>query len=224
MAGDIYFRLKKSDAKSRVFDLMKMSEKMNWWAVVVASGMLSACAYSKINPEAALADIRANNGYNELRDVEPGTAKIVVRAAGSGFPAHFSVSTSPQACQEFTSLGSVVYTGRGVIYPWIANAVQGTSRALGKTEPYRVHEAKPGEPIQVSGYGSWGSGTGSGYRSGNCGPVTLGFTPKEGHAYIVEFGWGSKPACNLTLVDATDPDALVPVPSKTIEGCPAPVR
>ena len=187
---------------------------------VIASTTLSACTYSEINPSAALADIRANSGYNELRDLEPGTAKLILRSAGSGHPAHFSVSTSPQACQGFTSLGHVAYAGRGIVYPWIANAVQRGRR----TEPYLVHEAKPGEPIQVSGYGSWANGTGSGYRTGNCGPLTAKFTPQDGRSYVVEFVWGGKPACSLNVMDATDRDAPVPVPAQAIAGCPAPSR
>lgn len=196
---------------------MKYSEIL---FAAVASAMLSACTYSSINPDAALADIRANSGYNDLPDVEPGTAKLILRSAGSGYPAHFSVSTSSQACQGFTSLGHVAYAGRGIVYPWIANAVQRGRR----TEPYLVHEAKPGEPIQVSGYGSWADGTASGYRTGNCGPVTAKFTPQDGHAYIVEYVWGSKPACSLNVLDATDRDAPVPVPTQAILDCPAPSR
>lgn len=186
----------------------------------LAGAMLSACAYRDINPEAALADIRANNGYHELSDVEPGTAKLILRSSGSGYPASFAVSTSPQACQDFASLGHVAYAGRGIVYPWIANAVQRGRR----TEPYLVHEAKPGAPIQVRGYGSWSDGTGSGYRSGNCGPVTIGFSPQEGHAYTVDFAWGSKPACSLVLMDATDPDAPVAVAARIIDNCPIPTR
>ncbi|MCR8957639.1 hypothetical protein M0765_007860 [Variovorax sp. S2] len=187
---------------------------------LVFSAVLPACTYSSINPDAALADIRANNGYDELRDVEPGTARLILRASGSGYPAHFSVSTSPQACQNFALLGNVAYAGRGIVYPWIANAVQRGRR----TEPYLVHEAKPGEPIQVRGHGSWADGTGSGYRSGHCGPVTAKFVPQDGHAYTVDFVWGNKPACSLSVMDATDPDAPVSISVEAIEGCPAPLR
>lgn len=186
----------------------------------LSAATLSSCAYREINPDAALADIRANNGYNELPEVEAGTAKLILRAAGSGYPANFSVSSSPQACRDFTSLGSVAYAGRGIVYPWIANAVQRGRR----TEPYLVHEAKPDEPIQVSGYGSWADGTGSGYRSGHCGPVTAKFTPQDGHAYVVEFTWGGNPGCSLNVLDATDRDAPMPVAANVIERCPAPSR
>ncbi|MEJ8826277.1 hypothetical protein WKW80_30360 [Variovorax humicola] len=186
----------------------------------VAGAMLCACTYSEINPDAAREDIRTNNGYYDLREIEPGTARIVVRAAGTGYPAHFSVSTSAQNCQAFTSLGDVAYAGRGLVYPWIANATQRGRRS----NPYLVHEAKPSEPIQVRGYGSWADGKDSGYRSGNCGPVTARFTPEAGHGYTVDFAWGDKPACRLVVMDATNPDAPVPVSAQVIAGCPAPSR
>ena len=181
----------------------------------MAGGLLSACAYRDINPEAALADERANNGYNELREVDPGTAKLVLRTVGAAYPARFSLSTSPQACQGFLSLGDVAYAGRGVVYPWIANAVQRTHRA----EPHLVQEAKPGQPVQVRGDGFWAGGTGWDYRSGRCGPVVVSFTPQAGRAYTVEFVWGDRATCDLAVMDATNPDAPVLVPTQAIAGC-----
>jgi hypothetical protein len=197
--------------------------KSKAFLLLAAAFTLTGCAYRDINPEAATADMRAHNGYEELRSVEPGSAKLVLRARGSGYPAHFSVSTSPHACQDFSSLGRVAYDGRAIVYPWIANAVQGSRRAISKAEPYRVHEAKPGEPIQVRGYGSWSDGTGSGYRSGHCGPVVARFTPREGHAYTVEYVWGSKPACSLVVMDATNPDAPVAIDTEDVAGCAPPM-
>ena len=185
---------------------------------LISLSVLSACAYREINPTAALADVRAHSGYDELEDIEPGAAKIVVRATGTSYPAHFSVSTSPQNCQNFQSLGEVAYTGRGIVYPWIANLGQRGRRS----NPYLVHDAKPGEPVQVRGYGSWADGTGVGYRSGNCGSVTAKFTPQAGHGYTVDFVWGDEPACKLVVMDATNPDTPVPVPVQAIQGCPVP--
>lgn len=186
----------------------------------IAGGVLSACAYRDINPEGAIADERASNGYNELRDVDPGTAKLVLRSVGAAYPARFSLSTAPQSCQGFSSLGDVAYAGRGVVYPWIANAVQRTHRA----EPYLVHEAKPGQVVQVRGDGSWAGGTGWDYRSGRCGPVVVRFTPQERRAYTVEFVWGDRATCELAIMDATDPNAPVLVPTQAIANCPASAR
>lgn len=59
------------------------------------------CAYRDISPEAALADQRANSGFSELQEVEPGTAKVVLRTVGAAYPVRFSVSTSAEACESF---------------------------------------------------------------------------------------------------------------------------
>jgi len=182
--------------------------------------VLVGCTYRSINLEASLADVRSNNGYYELRDVGPGTAKVVVRTAGTAFPAHFSISTAALSCQQFSDLGDVSFAGRGLVYPWIANAIQHGHR----TEPFIVYEAKPGVPIQVRGYGSWADGSGVGYRSGHCGPLVTKFTPQDGRAYTVDFVWGGKPECQLVVMDATDPDTPVPVQAQPIGGCPVAAR
>jgi hypothetical protein len=174
-----------------------------------SSALVVGCTYRSINPQASLADVRSNNGYYELHDAGPGTAKVVVRTAGTAFPAHFSISTAAQACQQFSDLGDVSFAGRGLVYPWIANAIQRGHR----TEPFIVYEAKPGEPIQVRGY-----------RSGHCGPLVSKFTPRDGRAYTVDFVWGGKPECQLVVMDATDPDTPVPVQAQPIVGCPVAAR
>ncbi|WP_418121563.1 hypothetical protein [Variovorax sp. 160MFSha2.1] len=189
-------------------------------AVIAVGG----CTYSQINPEAALADVRANTGYNELKDIEPGTAKLVMRtfgAAGTASNAQFAVSTAEASCQGFQHLGAATYTGNGVVYPWIARATRVGTRA----EPYLAHEAKPGQPIQIRGIGIWStSGAGMAFRSGSCGPVTARFTPVENRAYTVEFVWAKDMTCRLAVMDATDPDAPQPVEAQNIPGCPAPTR
>lgn len=192
--------------------------------VTIASALLSACAYSTINPEAALADVRANNGYNELKDIEPGTAKLVMRtfgAVGTTSNAQFAVSTAEASCQGFQHLGAATYTGNGVVYPWIARATRVGTRA----EPYLVHEAMPGQPIQVRGFGQWSTGgTNVAFRTGSCGPMAVRFTPVENHAYTVEFVWEKGLSCRLAVMDATDPDAPQPIEARAIPGCPAPTR
>lgn len=130
----------------------------NHFFAIVSLSLRGRCTFSELNPKAPLEDIRANNGYYDLREIEPGTSKLVLRAAGTAYPAHFSVSTSAQNCQGFQSLGEVAYAGQGNVYPWIANIGQRGRRS----NPYLVHDAKPGEPIQVRGYGSWADGAGSG--------------------------------------------------------------
>jgi len=182
---------------------------------------LAGCAYSQINPEAAAADVRANTGYNELKHVESGTAKLVMRTFGNSANAQFAVSTVETPCQGFQHLGAAAYTGNGIVYPWIASALRAGTRA----SPYLVHEAKPGQPIQVRSTGSWSTGGGNvNYRTGSCGPVTVSFRPAENHAYTVEFVWGEKMSCRLAVMDATDPDAPRPVEVRSIPSCPAASR
>jgi hypothetical protein len=114
--------------------------------LVATACTLTARAYRDINPETAAADERANNGYEALRLVEPGTAKLVLRARGAGYPAHFSVSASPQVCRDFVPSGYVAYSGRGIVLPWIARMNERTRSAVTGQQPYLVHEAKPGVP------------------------------------------------------------------------------
>lgn len=180
---------------------------------------VAGCSYSRINPEGAAEDVRKNSGYYELEDVEAGTARVVMRTAGAPHPAQFSVSSSSQTCKDFKVLGSAVYTGSGVVYPWIARLVQRSRGAISKTEPYLVYEAKPGQSIQVRGLGSWSDGSGTTYLSGKCAPLTHRFTPQEGHAYVVEFVWESKASCSLRVADATNRDAPIPIVTDLIEGC-----
>jgi hypothetical protein len=183
---------------------------------------LTACAYRDINPEAAAADERANNGYDALGSVEPGTAKLVLRARGAGYPAHFSVSASSQVCRDFVPSGYVAYSGRGIVLPWIARMNERTRSGVTGQQPYLVHEAKPGVPLQVRGYGYIQDGHGGLARFGHCGPAVVRFTPEQGRAYTVEFIWSGNAACGLSVMDATAPDAPVPVSAEVIEDCPAP--
>ncbi|MET3183774.1 UNVERIFIED_ORG: hypothetical protein ABIC43_006966 [Variovorax guangxiensis] len=186
--------------------------------------LLASCTYSQINPEAALEDIRTNNGYYELKSIEPGTAKLVLRtpgAAATSAAAQFAVSTAEAPCEGFQHLGAAASSGHGVVYPWIARATRVGSGA----EPFLLHQATPGQPIQIRGIGRWStSGAGVAFRAGSCGPVALRFTPAENRAYAVEFIWEKDMTCRLAVMDATDPDAPQPVVANSIPGCPAPAR
>jgi len=185
---------------------------------------MTGCTYSQINPEAAAADLRANTGYNELKEIEPGTAKLVMRtfgAAGTTSNAQFAVSIAEAPCKDFQHLGAAAYTGSGIVYPWIARATRVGTRA----SPYLAHDATPGQPIQVRGIGNWSTGGANvAFRAGSCGPVTVSFTPAENRAYAVEFVWGERMSCRLSVMDATNPDAPQPVEVRDVAGCPVPSR
>jgi len=179
--------------------------------------VLSACTYSQINPQRAQEQIRENNGYYELGDVAPGTAKLIVRSRNMRYPVHYSVSTSPQACKDFESVGNVAFFGQGVVYPWISRA---TRMGSGDSQPYRVYEVKqPGQPIQLRAVGTWTTGADGGYRSGQCGPLVVRYTPLADHAYTAEFVWQGDNSCHLELMDASVPDAPQPLPSTAVPNC-----
>jgi len=192
--------------------------------------VLGGCTtYAGIDPEGAAEDVRRSSGYYQLQDVKPGQAKVVARSSGA--TVKFSVSTEAEHCQGFQTLGRTAYVGQGVIYPWIAKMVQRSSGV----PPYLVYDAKLEQAIQMQGYGWWSSGSSpaakgapSTYSSGHCGPLTVQFTPHDGHAYTVNFIWGVKgvspnrDTCAMTVMDATDPDQPVPVTAEPIQNCPAP--
>jgi len=193
---------------------IKFTEPIIWLAAALS---LSACTYSEINPQRAQEQVREDNGYYELGEVEPGTAKLVVRSRGFRYPVHYEVSSSPQACTGFEPIGNVAFFGQGVVYPWISRA---TRFGSGDSETYLVHEiANPGRAIQLQALGSWAAGTGVGYRKGRCGPIALRFTPEAGHAYTADFFWRAENSCSLAVMDATVPDAPVPVQAVPVAGC-----
>lgn len=180
-------------------------------------------SYSEIDPEGALADVRKHNGYFSLQSVTPGTAKLVMRSEGSSGTVEFSMRTFSDDCNNFKSLGSVKYSGRGVIYPWIADLTQSS-----KIPGFLSSELVPGQSVLIRGNGSWNSATsyGSGSNmtlvsSGKCGPLLSRFTPVAGHAYLVQFNWENN-ICKQNVFDATNPDAPVLVPSEAIVVCEKP--
>jgi hypothetical protein len=189
--------------------------------VSILACVLSACAYRDINPEAAAADEKAHGVDDALRSVAPGTAKLVFRSRGAGHGANYAISNSPAACRDFKSLGNVAYSGRGVVYPWIANMAERSRSAVFKTQPSIQQEVKPAESIQVRGFGRWDQNTGMFARSGTCGPVVAKFTPKADHAYLIEFVWAENLTCSQVILDATNPEAPVPVQVEAVLGCPA---
>ncbi len=202
----------------------KWSVRLAVMALCLTSMAVGGCTYSQINPEAALEDVRTNNGYYELKSVEPGSTKLVLRTPGvaaASAAAQYAVSTAEAPCEGFQHLGAAASAGHGVVYPWIARATRVGSGA----EPFLVHEATPGQPIQVRGIGKWSTGGANiAFQHGSCGPEVVRFTPQADRAYAVEFIWGKGMSCRLAVMDATDPDAPQPVASRPVPGCPAPAR
>lgn len=194
-------------------------------SLLLALSSLNGCAdlgksYSEIDPEGAKADIRKHNGYFELKAVKPGMTKLVLRSMGSGRAVNFSLSTTTLACQDFEKLGEVQFSGRGVLYPWIADMVDRRKH----TADFLVREFEPKQSIYVRSNGSWfesqsipGSGM-STTSSGRCGALISKFTPQANHAYVVEFNW-LPDGCMQLIEDATDPDHPVPIQAETTFAC-----
>jgi len=183
--------------------------------LVLALHLVTGCSnlgksYSEIDPEGALADIRKHNGYFSLQTVTPGTAKLVLRS--ERFPANvsFSMSDAEETC-DFKDLGSVRDSGRGVVYPWIADLTE-SLRPGTKPSGFIATDLVPGGRVLIRGYGSW-AGFGSTPLSGECGPLLSEFTPVANRAYLVRFTWEGG-YCRQRVFDATDPDAPIPVPSE----------
>lgn len=99
-----------------------------------------------INPQAAAAEERVLHGT--FRSVTPGAAKLVLRSSGAGHAVVYSVGTASEACQGFEQAGNVAYSGRGVVFPWIARMNERTRSALFKTQPYIEREVDPGRIVQ----------------------------------------------------------------------------
>ncbi|MDO8769399.1 MAG: hypothetical protein Q7K57_11985 [Burkholderiaceae bacterium] len=195
--------------------------------------------YKEINPEAAAADVRAYNGYEELALVAPDKTKVVLRGTGDGAEGKmvdFSGSTMNEPCRDFSHIGSTQQTGHGVLLPGIAKMLGGLSKvgSMGKAQPFLVYSPIPSQPIQIRGTARWVEKSRSAapqYGAGAelvtttklfCGPLVKKFTPLANHAYVVEFVMGEKEFCSLSVMDATNRDAPVPVLAENITICPTP--
>ena len=181
-------------------------------------GALSGCSdlgksYRQIDPAGALADIRKHNGYDSAKSVTPGTAKLIVRGNGPRDVA-FSTSSTENACDSFKPLATVHDAGRGVVYPWIADLSPGKG--------FAAIDLTPGQSVVVRADSSWtgyiATGNMSSTSPGHCGPHYAKFTPLANRAYIVEANWAGND-CSQQILDATNPDAPLPVTAETFPSC-----
>jgi len=104
--------------------------------------------------------------------------------------------------------GTVVDTGRGKVFGWIATLNETVSSATLKRFPQLEVQADADQPFVVSGYASDES-IGRIYR---CGPVRSTFTPERSKVYLVEFQFvGDR--CEQHVYDVTQSEARIPVAS-----------
>lgn len=135
-------------------------------------------------------------------------AKVVMKASGNTFPVEFSIRRASDPDQRMDVQGTVVDTGRGKVFGWIAKVNETVHSATLKHFPQLEVQADPDQPFEVSGYAS-GSSINSGYR---CGPLRSTFTPERSKVYLVEFQFvGSR--CEQHVYDVTQPQERIPVAS-----------
>ncbi|MBC3302412.1 hypothetical protein H0Z09_14880 [Pseudomonas sp. SWRI18] len=128
--------------------------------------------------------------------------KVIMKAYGGTNPVEFAILRQGDPDQRMETLGTVVDTGEGRIFNWIAKLNQTVASATLKRFPQLEIQADPGKKLTVSG--SAGSiGNGAYYR---CGPLVSSFSPQKAKVYLVEFQFkGTNSACAQQVFDITDP-------------------
>ncbi|MGX9565517.1 hypothetical protein [Pseudomonas sp. CFBP 5748] len=135
-------------------------------------------------------------------------AKIIMKASGATYPVEFSIRRATDPDQRMDVQGTVVDTGRGKVFGWIAKVNETVHSATLKHFPQLEVQADPDQPFEVSGYAS-GESIGTGYR---CGPIRSTFTPERSKVYLVEFQFvGDR--CEQHVYDVTQPQERIPVAS-----------
>jgi hypothetical protein len=138
-------------------------------------------------------------------------AKIIMKATGFTWPVQFSVRRSSDADQRPEILGTVVDSGRGKVFGWIAKLNEVANSATVKRFPQLEVQADPGQAIEVLGESQVYDPH---YYTRKivyaCGPMSSVFKPQKQKVYLVEFvivGEG----CEQHVYDVTQPEERVPV-------------
>ena len=134
--------------------------------------------------------------------VDADHAKVIMKAYGGTAPVEFSIRREGDPDQRMETLGTVMDTGEGRVFNWIAKLNQTVASAGFKRFPQLEIQADPGKQLTVA---STASNRGNGvYYS--CGPVMSTFSPEKAKVYLVEFQFKLDPsACALQVFDITDP-------------------
>ena len=102
--------------------------------------------------------------------------------------------------------GTVVDSGPGKVFGWIAKLNEVANSAAVKHFPQLEVQADADQPFEVSGYAS-GERIGSPYR---CGPLKSTFIPESTKVYLVEFQFVDS-RCEQHVYDITQPQERIPV-------------
>ncbi|QXI30706.1 hypothetical protein [Pseudomonas vanderleydeniana] len=146
-------------------------------------------------------------GQNKVT-VDAQHAKVIMKSAGNAIPVEFSIRRSADPDQRKEVLGTVVYTGRGQVFGWIAKLNETSHSALLKHFPQLEMRADADQLLEVSGYAS-GDTAAAHYT---CGPISTRFTPQRSKVYLVEFQ-STQQRCELHVYDVTKPKERIPVES-----------
>ncbi|MBN6775686.1 hypothetical protein JRG42_21530 [Pseudomonas granadensis] len=134
-------------------------------------------------------------------------AKVIMKATGYTYPVEFSIRRAIEPDRRMEVLGTVVDSGRGKVFGWIAKLNEAANGATFKRFPQLEAQANADEPFEVSGSSN---GIGNTY---SCGPLNSTFTPERRKVYLVEFQFVGR-GCEQHVYDVTQPGQRIPVISK----------
>jgi hypothetical protein len=127
-------------------------------------------------------------------------AKVIMKATGGTNPVEFSIRRADDPDRRMEVLGTVVDSGRGHVFGWIAKLNEVANSATVKRFPQVEAQADADKPFEISGYSN-SRVTGGIYT---CGPLTTVFTPERGKVYQVEFQFSGE-HCEQHVYDVTQP-------------------
>lgn len=134
--------------------------------------------------------------------VDADHAKVIMKAYGGTAPVEFSIRREGDPDQRMETLGTVMDTGEGRVFNWIAKLNQTVASAGFKRFPQLEIQADPGKQLTVAS-SAVNRGNGIHY---SCGPVMSTFSPEKAKVYLVEFQFKLNPSgCALQVFDITDP-------------------
>lgn len=134
--------------------------------------------------------------------VDADHAKVIMKAYGGTNPVEFAIRREGDPDQRMETLGTVMDTGEGRVFNWIAKLNQTVASAGFKRFPQLEIQADPGKKLTVSS-SARSQGNGAYYA---CGPVMSTFSPEKAKVYLVEFQFKrNSAACAQQVFDITDP-------------------
>ena len=146
--------------------------------------------------------------YQNKVTVDAQHAKVIMKASGNTSPVEFAIRRAADPDQRMEVLGTVVDSGQGKVFGWIAKLNEVANSATVKRFPQLEVQADADKPFEVSGYSN-GRGAGGSY---SCGPLKSIFTPERSKVYLVEFQFVGE-RCEQHVYDVTQPQQRIPVAS-----------